>query len=670
MADTWAVARFVLLSLGIGVAAFVASYTVLVWTKRNKHTRSIAIQRTLRMRCRSWGGTMLVVGAVIVLAALISRETVGTTGALRGEGLFAVRALPQTQTSFVAPEGPVEANQLLVHFTSPELLSQDRQLQESILRWQAEHDTLALTPLEADKELIRQVQTAETTVREKTNTLKQHQSASSARERECADLILTKERSLTQVAGDLRLNREQIINLERLVSLADEQVGYLRRVASGSGAVSMFELQSYEKERLLRRNELIAVQAKVRGLEAEERQLHEAYRQLCRISNQQKADDDREAIVLRRDIAAASALHDRLKTVIAEDLATLARPRRDRELAKMQARINEARAQRDGITQKQEHRAPFAGQVVFRHSSPGATLENGPILVLARDRSIHFRARVLATQAEALANASSIELELGDEALVRRCSAQFLRATPLAAEPDRVIAELTCEQTPPELIRLLVESEAELPARFRWRPPVETYWPFQIGAAIGLLGLVLVLATMLMPVGTSNGPVEPTPRGKIGDGEGHSYITPAAEQLVGLRRAPVVTPLSESPAAARAGSAIDASTSTAVIGMVAHRLFQSIEVESLTEETVASAEWALDRHQGRAIAVFRQVYASQPINLNYLDACAVTPREEDQPINFSDWIGRRSLLARTIRVLEATGLLSEDTHFTSTPRAA
>ncbi len=89
----------------------------------------------------------------------------------------------------------------------------------------------------------------------------------------------------------------------------------------------------------------------------------------------------------------------------------------------------------------------------------------------------------------------TIELEETANSVEQRFPGTFLQATPLARDPGKSVVELDC-QAPPETVASLVDSKA-IKARFIWRPPFWSLWPFEASLILFGLGVVgLVVGTV------------------------------------------------------------------------------------------------------------------------------------------------------------------------------
>ena len=141
----------------------------------------------------------------------------------------------------------------------------------------------------------------------------------------------------------------------------------------------------------------------------------------------------------RKDLANAKQQCDELEQQLYAD-GKVRQMLRSGELAELDIKIRQAETQLQSKRGKLEVRAPFAGQVVFSHSSPGAALNSGPIVVLSPPEGLRFHFLVDEKQVDALRGAGvvTVELEETSNSIEQRFPGKFLQAKPLARDPGQL----------------------------------------------------------------------------------------------------------------------------------------------------------------------------------------------------------------------------------------
>jgi hypothetical protein len=127
--------------------------------------------------------------------------------------------------------------------------------------------------------------------------------------------------------------------------------------------------------------------------------------------------------------------------------------------------------------------------VVYRAAAPGLVNDNEPILAISTGMGFTAKIRIPKSELDQLARAKEpLQLALDEPVLHKFFTGRFVRAEPMAFEPDRVIAYIECA-LPPEIIAFLGKSPKLAQVRLLWRPPLLLQTGF-------LLGLGLVLASI------------------------------------------------------------------------------------------------------------------------------------------------------------------------------
>ncbi|MGI6414310.1 MAG: HlyD family efflux transporter periplasmic adaptor subunit [Thermoguttaceae bacterium] len=586
-----AVLRYALVSGLIGVAAFCASYAAYVWRRRNA---ALAGRRASPVEtCRRWSALLLAAGGLAIGLAVAVRELDRPAGVLSGDGLFAVR-VPEGEfrLAYLLPGETAEEGDLLARLESAAGEAKARELNLRCRRLERERDALALEIPQLDPELVRSHQNAISSRQQLRSSVDQllpdHESAVRqatlerlARLEKSAELDV----DIAWYTGELnrRVRRREYVRreLDRLRPLVDQN------------AVTETEFDRLRQEADDLDGEIDNLGRRAEGLQAEKAQIARSLQQLGALAEEQQATLRGELERARSDQAQAEVESRRLAEQLAEDLAR-ATELRKRQLAQLDLKIEETRAELSGVEQSLVVRAPFPGTVVYRDPSPRSAEQQQPVLVLGRETGFRIRARIPLAQVAALKEAGQIRLELVEPAVEPYFGGRFLRARPMPHKPGYAVAELVCNPSR-EVVKELLDGE-KVVAKLLWRPPLVTLLPFRIGGATSLLGLAGWVAATLLALLRK-------PRAGRRKHNGHgaaphmfrSHPAPARDQTA-PRRAD--SPL---PSVAQ----LESGAVSAMLEMLGGRLREAVIGDQLDDDLLSAVEWALDRHQVRAVRQIR-----------------------------------------------------------------
>ena len=608
--------RFMVLSALVGFFVFCASYSILVWKKRRKSSES----STYGSRIRRWSVTAVSLGCLGILTTLVVRETVRAEGIMGGDGLYAVASKPEMRIVQLAEEGPVKEGELLARFTSPEALGEIRQGELTRNQLSDDKENLKLQPLPRDPELVRLHnlaianrdrldsklmnirQTRDTAVRDALHNINAQ-----------LDYLALLDNELKVAEGDYR---QAVAKREK----AREQLAKERDLATRQNFTTI-DLKDREKEVASLDAEINKHEARRKSIEQRQKRCQESITAAEKNSTEQptrlNAEERKTEIEL---VAAKQECAELAKQLVAETEVAL--QRRQGELKSLDNKIAQSEVALQAKHNKIELKAPYDGQVIFRHPSPG--LNHGPVLVFSRPEGLRLRFRLPEGQVEALRNAGNVTVELEETAntVEQRFPGKFLQATTLTREPGMALVELEC-QAPPETVASLAEGKP-IKARFSWRPPLLNLWPFPVSViliGLGLFGFIVSNLSGWRPGwGTATKPVAPVdeedavvsfarvPAPKEGDTvEAVADTIPVRPELPGVPREIPIHPW-EHP--------------------VGIRLRESIIRENLDPLLLDAVEMAIEHQQDAVIVPIREALRRGPTVpeharrlLDHLNAC-------------------------------------------------
>ena len=481
--------RYMVLSSLIGFIVFCASYAVLVWKKRHQSSSGAA---TVRTRLRRWSMTGVVLGSMGLLVTLVVREAVQAEGKLAGDNLYAVRAAPDLRVVQVADEGPVKEGDILARFTSPEALADIQKAELTRDQLRSEEEYLPSRSLPLNPELVRRHNLAEATYNQLYSDLTSKRSNRETASRESLPPIIVQRDAMANIERDLKLAEGDLKQAEVKREIAAKQLARELELSKKLN-VSSNDLNDRQKEVGALEVDVIKYKANLAATEERRRVCKESLERLEKeaAARDYRMQNDEDSAKDLLTVAASTKMDFERKLV---DDGKEALERRKGELEDQKFKIKLAEVQLAAKQSKMEIRAPFEGQVVYRNSSPGAALNNGPLLVMGPLDGLRFQFRLKEEEVEPLRKAGTINIELLDAAnhLEQRFPGKFLMATSLARDPGMALVDLDC-QAPPEAVAALADGKS-IKARFSWRPPLLNLWPFPTSVilfGLGVFGLII-----------------------------------------------------------------------------------------------------------------------------------------------------------------------------------
>ena len=482
------VIRLALASILIGFATYCVSYTVLIWRRRN------ATSNDKPMPFRGIFLAGIVLGLGLLSIGLIQREAIKSDGVVSGENLFAVRGIEQGQIVELANKGAVKAGDLLARFDAPHLNAELAELRIRESRLTSEVALLNLQPLPLNLDLIREQHTH---VFEKGNYISSADHLLSAREtvmREPQLQILNKQEEIVRVEGFLQTNKHDVEQTVIRHGLSIRNLNRERQLLT-AGATTAHEVDKRAADVRTSDLELTKLRNRDKSLEAERSALQQSIKKLEElIAAQHKVIDARFQDSLEGD-AKLTATRGSFEERLAKDRQR-AVALREAEKKTLTLQAAESKARRQALEQQLAIYAPYAGHVVFRTSFSTVPKTSAAVVVFAPENAFRFRARIPASQVEALREAGHIPIEVteGLPGLPERMFLARLHGTPqpLPAEPGMVAVDLACDP-PAEIVRALAEGD-KIKVRLAWRAPLTAVTTAKYGLvliAFGVLGLLL-----------------------------------------------------------------------------------------------------------------------------------------------------------------------------------
>ncbi len=571
--DFSAVLELAAISGIVGFGAYSITCAVHVWHRRNAKLRDAHEHRGLRSAVRRTSLLLLSAGLLGMALSAGWQVIVRHEGLITGDGLFTVLRPVDMEIDRVTEERGVDEQALLMRYHSPDSAAEIAVLKLHQQRLDAEKQILLHEPLAVDPEIAQRL--AELNAQERTLRTRG------------SDLLLEKRRVLRATAREKLVKTDEVHKLhfelrELEGELKEARSGLKRRQKEYERCRALHERNVVTEEEFSEKaNKLESQQIEVAKLEEQWQLRGEQKAELERglqeflALNAQQVDD------LTADVA---TVEDELKRVTAEQKTMLherekdlarAGKHRDDCLKKVVVELKQLEEKLAGWHRKLEVRAPLAGKVVYRASSPGSVLPGEPLIVLAPAGGLRFDVRLPRWMAGPLEHAGGVACELLEDLerdeqrrfIESRFSARLARWKDLPDHPGYGLAALTCA-IPPEAVRRLGLGE-QIAARLVWRPPLYLAPAFLLSAVLAGVGCIGWGGSIRWRRGASA-----PHRRAAAAGNGHGAIDTTL---------------------------IEFGAEGAMLRTLGTQLRNLIVRGELDPHVIAAAEWALDRHRARAV---------------------------------------------------------------------
>lgn len=666
MSDYSQVIRLTVYSCLIGFVVFCASYSYVVWRRRNKAAGNAA-----GAKYRSWFVTVAVFGLIGMALAFAIREAVSSEGQVVTEGFTVARAGEDMTVTEVRPQGDVKAGDVLVRFKSPTVEGELSNKKVALQRHEEQLAALALLPLEVDPELQRRHNLANSDKRTNQDGLDSLLSSHNTAVRELAQQVSTREDSLAKLEGEMVVVLGEIKQAEVKHRLAREQLE--RDLSARVGVIPLNEINDRQEKVATLATELVKLQGRRTNLETQRKQMSDMIAHFKALTVKENASFLVESERYKTNLAKAERELSVLEAQLNGDDKQRAEKKRDSDRKQLALKADEIRSEMVGLQNRLVVRAAHDGRVFYAHPSGASAPQNAPIVVAGPSDGFRFRVKMTEAQAEAMQGADEVLLDVGDGQLARKFAAKYRTKFDLPGEPGSVIAELEATNPPAEAVKVMAE-ETKMKARLTWKFPLMTFWPFRIGLLLLAVGIGGLMLTSALSGGASAAkPTPSSPSIKIPTkAEATPMKLPVNDVLVPLPVQaetfepiyPEAIPVEEPSETVIASDVRDlvrkdpivvhSAESGALLELLAIRLRESIYREQLEMDLVESAEWAVEHHGQRALRVFRQVFRQDNRYVPHMEE--LLERLESSTFEDSPTVvQQRDLTRRTARILELIG---------------
>jgi hypothetical protein len=582
-----ALIRFTVLSLMLGFVAFCVIEGGHIWWRRN---RRVAAESGSTSSWAVWVSSLVVLLGVVILAIAVPlREIMPIDGDLVSNGAFAVRVPDDAELTYLTDATTIHAGDMLAKFHCPQWDTDIHTFTDRISGYKIQRDSLTYQPLLLDPELTRRLQTATTDRRQLEATLQTVLPAHANLTRELLHTSLERQEAIAKLDGDINSALRDLRESEVQYVHSKRQVNrYSILAKSKLPMLSAQEMETHQKDAKVNGLEVNKYKQHVEDLKRQKKSLVDAIASMETMAQDQGRIFEETITKFRADYNGLLKTESECQSRLSVD-EVRARSLRKLEIAQLDAKLQETKSMLEGIHNKAVVVAPRSGQVAYRSSSPQAAAQKTCVLVVTPPEGFLLKVKLTPSQWSAIEHDSS-QLEVMDQGTGYRFPAKVSGARNYGEYRQ---VELACQPFP-EIVQHLADGE-KMQARLLWRPPLRTTLPFAIGVVVLLLGVVGRILTGWTNLFDSGGVAVTESCSPLIAGP------PSAEVLA----APIPSQLAAKPAPTTVEGQIE--LELGILGRqllnLGVRLRDGIQKQAVDAELLAAVEWAVDRHQCRAIRV-------------------------------------------------------------------
>jgi hypothetical protein len=463
--------RIAILSGMLGFACFCVSYGIFVWRRRN------LTNRRPRSRATRTAQVLLLLGILGIVLSWAMNEFQGRTGIAGGSDLFVVNARQESASQQITSADSVAQGDVVAEFLSASDRTRLAAIDLQQAQARAKIKAIRGKALQFDQALLQEEAHLRSARLQFEGFAFELRRSRLEIERDRADLLITwtredgelleevalAERELTTATGHRELTRRALQRGQELAKRNDipEQTLDIRRAE---------DLTAELKVEMLKNS--------IGSLEDRRRALDQRFRDSIASFEQQISEIASDFAGVKASIAAVEARTTEINQELDEDRER-ATASRAGEIESVEYDIAILSAERNRLTEAGQVRAPFAGQVVYRHPAPGLASENSPVLAVSAGTGFTAKVRLPSHEVDELvAQGREVQVALDNPVLHRFFTGRFVRSEPVPFEPSRVIAYFECT-LPSEIVSYLGSTADPVRVRLLWRPSLANQLGFQ-----------------------------------------------------------------------------------------------------------------------------------------------------------------------------------------------
>jgi hypothetical protein len=475
--------RIVIVSGLAGFLFFCGSYGFSVWSKRNRTSRT---PRSLLWR---FGFVLFSIGLIGGVAEYAFDELTSRPGVVDGADLYVVHAKREATIQRLATEGRVEAGEIIAELKPPSMEGTQAVLDNQIKESQARIAALQARALPIDQVLGQQQAQMRVRIDQHNNFYYDLMKAAREFERDHLSLLTGAVRDKGQLETELYTARMRMETLNNQIAIARQQQHRAADLRNRGLLNNYDKVEEREQARLALESDK----------EKNSAAIEESKRRLALLEDRYKVADEafksQRALIskeVEKALATVALLSDDIVLVENQISAdrTRAKTFTEKEIEAATHQLNGLIAEKNKNLMATQVRAPFSGQVVYRHPSPGLADDNVPILAISAGSGFNARIWMSPDEVRKVASAGQVQFAIENAVLTKYFSGQFHKLERPPYE-SRLIANFDV-QLPIEAISRMGTNSGPLRVRLLWKVPIFENVRFRCALFVALLGLALL----------------------------------------------------------------------------------------------------------------------------------------------------------------------------------
>ncbi|QRM34285.1 HlyD family efflux transporter periplasmic adaptor subunit [Microvirga sp. VF16] len=479
------VLRIAVISGLIGFGVFCASYSLSIWFKRNKAKPN---------RLARLSFLLLMLGIFGAASNWAYMEFSHRSGIVGGQDLFVVHAKRNVTTDKLAPEGAIKEGERLVEFIPPAIEGQLAVVDSHIKQSQAKIQALDLRALPVDALLLQRQAQLRTQIDQAKTFQFDLQKSRREVEKSKNDVRNQWTKEVSQIDLQTAEQREQLTTAAaqlQIAQTASTRATELRK--NGIGTVNVTEEKT--SNALTQALALNKAKASLASLDRYRVAVDKRYDDSIKALDVQQANIDRDLKEVEGSLALLSGQLTLVEKAVADDRKRAVDAiAREKEVA--QHELEGLQAERVSTLAVTQVKAPFSGEVVYRHPAPGFAPENTPVLAVSKGSGFVARVWLPEDDVKKVQHAGKVQFALEQPILNRFFVGEFRDAEKAPFEKERVIAHFDAK-LPLDAITLLASAGNPVPVRLLWRPNLFDSLAFNASLGLSALGFLGALASAM-----------------------------------------------------------------------------------------------------------------------------------------------------------------------------
>jgi multidrug resistance efflux pump len=479
------VLRIAVISGLIGFGVFCASYSLSVWFKRNKSKPN---------RLARFGFLLLMLGIFGAVSNWAYMEFSRRSGIVGGQDLFVVHAKRNVTTDKLALEGHINEGERLVEFIPPSMEGQLAVIDSHIKQSEAKIQTLDLRALPVDALLLQRQAQLRTQIDQAKTFQFDLQKSRREVEKSQNDVRNQWTKELSQIDLQIATEREQVLTANQQLQIAktaSDRAAELRK--SGVGTVNVLEEKSSNV--LTQSLSLNKAKASMLSLEKYKGAVDARYQASVKALEVQADSVANDLKNVGQSLEILTTQLTQVEKAVVEDRQR-ARDATEREKDAARHELEALRAERVSTLAVTQVKAPFTGEVVYRHPAPGFAPENTPVMAVSKGSGFVARVWLPSNEVEKVKDAGKVQFALEQPTLSKFFVGEYRSVEEAPFEKERVIAHFDAK-LPLDAITLLASAGNPVPVRLLWRPNLLENVAFLGSLGVATLGFFGVMASAM-----------------------------------------------------------------------------------------------------------------------------------------------------------------------------